>query len=93
MFSAVPVAKSVGRAEMPPALVSASLVNASKDMYIQLGGLFSHCRTTRVLWLLSATWMCEGESSCSYVPASNHLVHTECLNMLLKHTAVQSQIE
>lgn len=67
--------------------------DASKDMCIQRGGLYSRRRTSRVLWLLSTTWMCEGESSCSYVPASNHLVHTECLNVLLKRTSVQNRVE
>lgn len=65
-----------------PSLVSGSLVTPPKDMYIPLGHLFSHRRTLRVLGSLSAVWMCEGESSCSYVPASNHRVRTECSTVL-----------
>lgn len=75
-----------------PSLVSASLVTPPKDMYIPLGHLFSHRRTPRVLGSLSAMWMCEGESSCSYVPASNHRVHTECSNVLLERAWVQSRV-
>lgn len=75
-----------------PSLVSASLVTPPKDMYIPLGHLFSHRRTPRVLGSLSAVRMREGESSCSYVPASNHRVHTECSIVLPERAWAQSQV-
>lgn len=89
-FSAVPVA--VGRAAVPqPRRQPAWGMLPRTCTYKRV--VSGHCRTTWVLWLLSASWMCEGESSCSCVPASNHRVHTECLNMLLKCTSAQSQAE
>lgn len=67
---------SLGAEQSCPSLVSGSLVTPPKDMYIALGHLSSPLGS---LWAL---WMCQGESSCSCVPASNHRVRTECSNVL-----------
>lgn len=68
-LSAVAVAQSVGRAELPQPSLSQPGEPSQGHVHTP-GHLSSHHRTPPVLGSLSAMWMCEGESSCSYVPAS-----------------------